>query len=368
MINTVLHITVGTSIARESQQSLDSALDISRELGLLKAALLYADQVKFCSIAPTALVHLLEQPSNLSEDAKLDWFLGFYQRLGHDPNTQKVAKFIEEYREGRRRKKKDFHNYLRYQEAFNKSLRDMRKMAKDAGADQLDAALNSGLVEFKPFATGGNAAAFLDEIFDAVVSGNTYPLLDEYTGDLVETAIREGLIAPVGTSVSRAKQAGLSSNLFSKLPLFDQATVTEILDIRKELDNPLRRFRAAIVSFSKEIDTLPWNKEFQGEVEQLIVANVEPTVLEIEETCKSRKPLLEIINRSLTHPGVVTSSVLGLALSRLSQFPELLVALSIAAGVTLGTYEAVKECREKIEEVEKNQLYFYYKVGKALSE
>jgi hypothetical protein len=77
-------------------------------------------------------------------------------------------------------------------------LRDMREMAKKAGADQLDAALNSGLVEFKPFVTGRNATAFFDEIFDAVVAGNTYPLLDEQTGDLVETAIREGLITLSG--------------------------------------------------------------------------------------------------------------------------------------------------------------------------
>lgn len=365
--NNILHITVGTAIAPEAGKTLDVALDASHEFRLLKAALLYADRVTLCSFAPTSFLSLMRRPEKMSEDEKLDWFLNFYKNLDHEPNIQKITTFIEEYKASRLKKRQDYRNYLRYQKAFEKSLRDMERMAKAAGIDEFTVALDSGLVDFESYTLKSKSDQFFPRISSALASGNTYLLLDEGTGNLVDLAIKEHKITPLGTSISRAKQAGLSSGLFDRLPLFDQASISEVLDIRKELSKPLIRFRAGVVGFSKEIESAPWNKEFPQETEQVFVERIQPAVLDIENACKSNKALLEIVNRSLTHPGVVTTSALGIALSKLSQFPDVFIALSVAAGITLGAYEAFKERRQAIEEVEKNQLYFYYRAGKLLS-
>jgi hypothetical protein len=363
----ILHITVGTALPSTTGETLESALDTSHELRLLKAAILYADKVKFCSFASTSLISLTQRPERMNEDEKLDWFVNFYINLGHEPHIQQIIQFAEEYRASKRNRRRDFNNYLRYRRAFDKSLHDMNAMANKSQLSELLVAVNSGLVEFKPFAVGYRANEFFDEVSAALDSGTSYPLLDERTSNLVELAVKAGKITPLGTSVSRAKQAGLSSGLFSRLPLFDQASMGEIIDIRKELDKPLKRFRSGIIGFSKEIESAPWNKGFPQEVEQFFIERVEPAVLEIEGTCKSKKTLLDFINRTLTHPGAVTSSALGIALSKLSQFPEVLIAFSVITGLSLGAHEAFTKYQKEKQEIERNQLYFYYRVGKLLS-
>jgi hypothetical protein len=364
----MLHFTVGTAITTKTNSPLDEVLDTSHEFRLLKAALLYADQVTFYSYAPTSLLPLMQRPKQMSEDEKLNWFLDFYRKLGHQPHIQQVTTFVEEYKASRSRKRQDYRNYLRYQNAFAKSLHDMEEMAKRAGIGELNAAIQSGLVEFDAYALEGEADdEFFPKIASALASGETYLLLDEGVGKLVNSAIKEGIVTPLGTSINKAKQAGLSSDLFSRLPLFDAASVSEIIDIRKELSKPLVRFRAGVVGFSREIESAPWGKEFLPEVEQIFIERIQPAVLDIEDACKSNKALLEVINRSLTHPGVVTTSALGIALSTFSQFPDVFIAMSVGTGITLGAYEAFKERRKQLEEAEKNQLYFYYKAGRILS-
>jgi hypothetical protein len=366
--NNILHITIGTTLPLSAGEELESSLDISHELRLLKAAILYADRVKFCSFAATSFLSLMNRPVNMNEDEKLEWFLNFYKGLGHEAHISQVSKFVEGYRESKRNRRRDFSNYLRYRNAFEKSLSKMNKAATKANMTEFTAVINSKLVEFKSYTGGYNAEEFVRDIAAALDSGTSYPLLDERTGKLIDLGIKGGRITPLGTSVSRAKQVGLSTGLFSRLPLFDEASVDEIIDIRKELDRPLKRFRSGVVGFSREIESAPWNNEFSQEVEQIFIERVEPAVLEIEDAYKSSRPLLEIVSRSLTHPSAVTTSALGIALSRLSQFPDIFVALSAAAGVSFGAYEAFKKYRQEKQDIEKNQLYFYYRVGKSLSE
>ena len=44
-----------------------------------------------------------------------------------------------------------------------------------------------------------------------------------------------------------------------------QMTTDEILDIRKELEKPLVRFRSKLLAYDAEIQSMPWDEEFQFE-------------------------------------------------------------------------------------------------------
>jgi hypothetical protein len=233
--------------------------------------------------------------------------------------------------------------------------------------------MQSGVVEIAIFDVSDQKEmvnAYLETVGNAVVSGETYPLFDDMTGNLVSTAIREGKIVPTDVSINRAKQIGLSSDLLRRLPLFDEASVDEILDIRKELDKPLIRFRSAIIQFSRDAQSAAWDKEFSKEAEQVFREHVEPAVLDIEEACRSNKLLLRILPTLAEKPAVpLTTSVLALMLAQASQLPEMVVGgLSVAAGVSAATLRSVQEWRERNREIEGNQLYFYYKAGKMLSD
>jgi hypothetical protein len=363
-----LHITIGTAMSFDTERKdLASILDTSQELRLLKAAILYADQVKFCSYAATSFLSALNRPLGMSEDEKLAWFLSFYEQLGDEYLLKEIRILGEGYRTSKHNRRKNFGEYLRYRQAFENSYRKIDKTIDKTKFAELMKAINSGIVEFKAFTSGYSAEDFMQEISAAIDSSTTYPLLDERTGSLLNTGIKGGKIKLLGTSINRAKQVGLSSELFSRLPLFDDASISEVIDIRKELDSPLKRFRAGVVGFSKEIESAPWNKEFTHEAEQIFIEYVEPTVLEIEDAYKSSKPLSDLLSRALTHSGAATTSTLGILFSLASHHPILLASISAAAGLTLGTIEELKEQRQQKREIEKNQLYFYYKAGKMLS-
>jgi len=113
-------------------------------------------------------------------------------------------------------------------------------------------------------------------------------------------------------SKAQSKQIAIVSDLISRLPLFEKASVDEIFDIRKELEKPLVNFRSEIVKISKEIESAPWNREFPSEVEQLFIEKCEPTILEIEDACKSNKLLLNLITNFAEKPLIIpATSALG---------------------------------------------------------
>lgn len=363
------HITVAATLNPNIKKNdLQSGLNVANDLRLLKAALLYSDKVKFYSYGVSALLNQMNLPKKMRENEKLDWILEFYQDLGHSPHIEQVTKFVDDYRESLRNKKRNFQAYLLNKRALDKSFRDMKKLANEAGIKGLNDALASGLIDFCPFSKKEHSVEqYVDAVSNALISKETYPLLDDATGELIELLIKEEKIAVLGTSEKRAKHVGLSSKLIEKLPLFDFASVDEILDIRKDLEIPLVRFRAAVIGYANMIENLPWKGDFSLEVEEIYLQHVEPAILDLENAYKSSKSLLNIFPKTLQYKGIAATSVLGLAISQLNQFPKIVVPLSIAGALTLGTYEAVRERRQEIEKVENHQLFFYYKAASSLS-
>jgi hypothetical protein len=264
-----IHITVGAGLVH--------GLDLTHELRLLKAALLYGDKVKLCSIASSTLITLLPLCC-LRDDELLEFIPDWGEALGL--SQDELATTAEHYKHLRHKKRRNKQELLAYTqvkyglEQYKIDLKaKVEEIAINAGAEGLLSALETGLIEVQIFRLGADNTAIVNEFFnsikDAILSGHTYPLFDDSAGQLVNAAIKEGKLVPLNTSASRAKQVGLSSNLLNRLPLFDNASVDEIVDIRKELDKPLVHFRSAIIKFSKEIESSSWEREFPQEVEQV---------------------------------------------------------------------------------------------------
>lgn len=364
--NKALHITVGVAPS--------SNLDLTHELRLLKAALLYADKVKLCSISSTMLL-LVAGLGQLDEDGTLELIKQVAESLGKDPAA--ISASIEAYkalRKKRRRNRQELialnlqkHNLDRTRSELKQVAENIFTEAKGKG---LISALQSEAVEVQWFDITKKDVVrdYFDVIAESIVSDETYPLLDDSTSDLVQAAIRENKIVPLGTSTAKAKQAGLSADLFSRLPLFDEATIDEIIDIRKELQRPLVRFRSAIIGFSRDIQDAPWERAFSQEVDQIFLERIQPAVLEIEDAYRSNPLLLKLISNFAQKPlGLLGSSALGLLISQASQLPMIVSqALSLSAGAVVIGLDAVHDWQEKNRKIEKNQLYFYYKVGKSL--
>jgi hypothetical protein len=213
----------------------------------------------------------------------------------------------------------------------------------------------------------------------SVSSGNTYPLFDAQAGGLVSAGVREGEIRVSEAGLVRGRHSGLAADLLERLPLFEQATVDEILDIRRELAPPLIRFRKAITEFSATIKTAPWDEDFVSEAGTIFHRDVAPAVQEIEERVQSNRYLLLLLKRI----GAPSASMLAAAMSRIADLPEIIaqtisnpaaaqaVTPAVASAVAATTGKAILDTRwEKYEQqrsIEQHQLYFYYRAKMRLS-
>lgn len=359
------HITVGTAPQHGER------LNLANELKLLKTAILYADKVKFCSLTSSLLISLL-QLGNLTADQLAD----FYVQVANDEVFAKNVELYHQLKVKRRRTKKELIAYQQIRAMFRDSQESMRQSLEKAvsgtGLDSVGVAIQTGIVELQTLAgstTDEFTKQYLDAIGNAVLAGDTYPLFDDLTGEIVSLAIREGKLAPTEISVNRAKQVGLSSDLLKRLPLFDDVPMDQIIDIRKELDKPLIRFRSAIIRFTRDIQSASWDKEFPKEAEQVFREYVEPAVLDIEEACKSNRLIFRLLPDIVEKSAIpVSTSALGLLLAEASQLPAIVVGgLGFTAGASAVALRSVKEWREKNQAIEGNQLYFYYKAEKLLS-
>jgi hypothetical protein len=255
----------------------------------------------------------------------------------------------------------DFESILK--EEFNKSLGRLYNLFISAineatskiGINKLDPAIKSGLLD-------------IYTIGKSRIPEKTYPLLDENVLSLIKANIEEGKLNIPDVDSEKIKQIGFVFDVFQRLPNFDNATIDEILDIRKVLDKPLIRFRSAIIEMSDCIRYKPWDEGFYYDVEKLFYHRIEPAVLEIEEECKSNKYLTKLLNVVAKRPWEIPAGGIGGAIiSKLAEVSNIsATAIGLAIGAGTVAYEVLHEWKEKTKEIEQNQIYFYYKAGKML--
>ncbi len=201
------------------------------------------------------------------------------------------------------------------------------------------------------------------------------PLFDEASNDLMRTAVKSKIINLSESEKRKITHAGVSDNLLQRLPSFDAASVDEILDIRKELNHALVRFRSKVIAYSENIQALPWDDDFEHECSTLYYQEIAPAVLEIDELTKENGLLKNLVGK-VADDGKFLKSAGGLVIgvAAAGVIPSLAQAISadtamLAAGGAWATTKiaaAYKEYQEKKREIAKKDLYFYYKAGKLL--
>lgn len=376
-----LHITIGTTPGRGKRL-------LEGEIQLLKAALLYADHVLLCSpgsslvtslavfgeLASTAnqkdQIELTRQliPSFLHDEAEventlaiLDMYAGTLSKRGKKQRLTKEELILE------------YQLRPQFQRIYRGLNESIISIAEDAGLGEIVTALESGMLEFRFLETASAGddseeliTEYLDVIGQAVAEGVSYPLLDDLTGNLIRASIAEGKLEVPDLAVNRGKHAGLMSDLLGRLPLFDQASVQEVLDIRKELERPLVRFRAAVSKYSDTMGSAQWDKDFPLEAEKIFVTEVQPAVLEIEDAIKSNHYLFQLASRYANKHETLAIPVLAVFMAQFSSLPEIVSLAMGTAAVAAQIVDVYREWKEKQREIEKNQLFFYYRAGRLM--
>ena len=389
-MNGGLHFTVASSAGHDSSKSLD----LSEDLALVKASLLYADRVRLCSAGSSILSSIAQYAEASPEErAKLvvrylpdlqpsidaDWLRFFEAAVGLRPRRERLAV--------PRSARREIISMVRQQD--DELRRGIIDGHRAAGIEGFREAVHEGVLESHTFRqTSFEAivqahikgegdwsssvdiadviAEFLEVASEAVASGTTYPLFDAPTAEFI-AAVEDTSFAPISPiAADLGRHSGLAGDLLRRLPLFERATISEVLDIRRDLRVPLLGFRTAVRDFAREVRSAAWREGFSEEAEALFREKVEPEVEKIEHAVKENSSYAELGRRVLEHGGAgLAGGVVGGFLASTSSLVNVSAA-ALLGGVGGPLVKALLEKHQRISELEENQLYFYYAAGEIL--
>ena len=144
------------------------------------------------------------------------------------------------------------------QDRIGESLEKMRyrelALAMDAGLLTIDPLPDIDVRNVGDDADDDIAARYFARVQQALTSQNTYPLFDTTTNNLVNLGVEEGIFSPPPSARRRGRDASLATGLFDRLPNFEHANMSEILDIRQ--DNCATRSTGSGKAFVRSPKTL----------------------------------------------------------------------------------------------------------------
>jgi hypothetical protein len=132
------------------------------------------------------------------------------------------------------------------------------------------------------------AREFTEIVKQAIDNRTTYPLFDDTTETLVKTEIENNRLFLSRPKTRQAKHSALVRVLLERLPDFSYIPIDQLIDIREEIRNPLKKFRSGVSAYARKIESAPWDKEFEVEVNEVLIELFEPSLLEREDIVKSR--------------------------------------------------------------------------------
>jgi hypothetical protein len=167
--------------------------------------------------------------------------------------------------------------------------RIVERLLEDAGASDLAAAIEAGILEVHPLGIDKDAVTaemldvWMDELTQLLTTSNYFPLLDPEATGLVRAMIAEGKISPSALSIRRGGEATTATSLVGYLPTFPALPIDELLDLRAVLSAPIARFRGAVSELVDSFAIRPFDEDFSREVEHSWLVSVEPALVEIRE-------------------------------------------------------------------------------------
>jgi hypothetical protein len=368
------HITIGSHPVDE--------LSLENDMRLVKASLLYADKAKLCNFTSSMLLTILSY-GLLNTKQRTDFVESLLPIVVQSQENSSQILFALEVLKSLKRKKnlnkQELLLKMQYTSQMRKTTKSIEEnfsgMLENAGIQSLLTAIESGLLEIHPLNIANDEdkekpiKEFVEVLSQAVSDENTYPLFDDQIGDLMRLAVKEGEIQVSQSGIARGKHSALAANLIERLPLFDEAEINEVLDIRQELSRPLKRFRSAMIKFSEGIKNASWDEEFSYDVEVVFIREIEPAILDIEDAIKSNNYLANLTRKIISNPLTLPAgSALGVLMSPLSELPMLITtSLGVGTSASIVAYDAYKEWKQNNLKTEQNNLFFYYKAKENLS-
>jgi hypothetical protein len=262
------HLAVITAPA----QNPGSTIGFQHEVDLVKASVLYADNVEVLTLGSQMINEIntfaAGEDTNLySLLCALDDDTLRYLDPNIDPEpfrelvpvlTSLDAEAIRELAasDPQRAALSEFADTLdESNETLRSSMAQMRDVAEqlrvESGLAELEPAIRRKLVRFNEALRLTEEpdtviAAFIQQLKQYLQDPNWFVLLDDSVASLARSMISEGMIKPPQRAISNSGEAALGTGFLARLPAFPGAPMDELLDLRRDLGEPLGRYRRQV--------------------------------------------------------------------------------------------------------------------------
>lgn len=384
-------------------------MEFDEDLKLIKSSLLYADEVELIGMAEYAVYKYIPRCLNNAKD--IDGMMGSFIPMLESIDTREaqdlvvtlknsyaqIAPYIPYLKKKKNRSKQEIiaQKYVaKEMESCIKSLEIVfQELFNYPGTKTIQELIEKNIIsvydyKFVGFDIEELSGGYFANLLGTIKHGKSYPLFDNISSSVVGAVIDEKKLDLSNTTQEILRHAGIATNILMTLPTIDSASIDEILDFKKDMKVPLDNFRKAVYSFSEKITSLPWDDDFEYDCLKLYNTEVLPCVNEINELSSETSVLKNFGSKVLADEearkklgyigaGLATTITTGHNITFALGIVETLIRTGAkiglsAAGVSafLKTADlmnkAIKESKEKKDEIKSNVMYYYYKASKKL--
>lgn len=353
---------------------------LNQELSFIKAAMLYADQVNLISPSIWNFLQSYQWAENLDHAEILDTSIKILEHIRPDQlDTNQILLSVVRSAHFRNRLKARLEKDDLEKQLMNGML-SVTKSAHSAFIDrdypEIMRLLRSNqltIEEFTyPIEDYGKFSAEFFEKTRAAVTGATYPVLDEQTNGVLKSAAENHRIDLSESATKRVVHAQAADLILRRLPTFEEATLDELVDIKRTLAAPLDRFRGKMLGFTESIETRPWDADFASDCDALYTKEVAPAIADIRAAVDDNKVLANLGRKFTSDKDALKTlgflSVCVAAPGLLPGFAGVDLASMLGGGaLALATVsQALRDYRLNQRRIESNNLYFYFQAGETL--
>ena len=387
--------------------TVSNSLDLAEDLKLIKSSILYADEIELIGMAEYALYkYLPDHVFNAQDlDAMIPALRTFLQSLKPDGNEELLQQLnyidsqLKVYAPLLKKKKHRSKQELFAQMEIKKVEKQCREQLETGmqqllihpGTQEIKNLLERNIISVYDYGSDSCnvnelCGGYFANLMNAMYNGVAYPLFDKVSSELIDSVIKTRLLDIGRLDEKVLRHAGIASEILMTLPTLEAASIDELLSLKQENQVPLTNFRKAIYDFSGEIQSLPWDTNFQYDCLQLYNTQVIPRVQEINEVLTQTSVLKNLGSRVLADEEIRKKAgytVAGLTTAITTSTDlfgvfDLIKNFIFLAGVAAVSKEAATgflkitdlynkartETTEEKDDAKKNVMYYYYLASK----
>ena len=385
-LNPTLEIAIVTALKKDG-----GTFSLSADMRLVKSALLYADTVRLFSYG-AVMLNSLESAARSPDSTVLLEFLAtcdddVLRTLGLDPMATPERTTSRENRERRRQARSSRTRALlsdqmdRILEMFDSPTNGVVQLAdvyRRSGAQELERAIDLGLLTLSSdgFALGREASNSSDGIgstLDYLLKDPTIHLMfDPTMSARVRELVSNGRAIPARRTVVNASRAATGAGLIRRLPVFPDASLVDVLDMRVELNDPLAAYRLAVAEFSNKIESGPFGDDIDAEIDELWEGEVSSRLRDLEVALSKTQLVIDAALNLVSDGSSAIASVLAgsggawISAEVAAMWPMADVMAGITSAALTAGSSAILKSAEVRDTARKDQLFYLLELNRRM--